>query len=442
MPCKLGTRRDDVVPERQTMYESGMSGVAPRAQKALVFCAGMAACTAFGCATTQHRTVWLKHLGEANLPPASERDVAVYLSEDLLEFELEAEESILDWRFPEMGRSVARWFVADLRERFANVGRSDILPSEASERDDFPIIVDLRVEGVEWTGESGFDDTLKGTVRLSLTVYDSRGAEVLSREVEGVATSNPVTSANQAEGIAQLLSLAASNATRNAAAIVEGLRIDAASLPPSIPINDWKDLRSTAPHDAAALVAESPVSDGSLDIGSALVGQNGFKAGANGYLDFGLRAVHRSRSGPYAGALISLGIPSNNDFHPSALPDVGYGLNVIGGIEPDWKYLAPWAEAGLGFGALWGGGDRAVGPEGHWAIGLDFPYDNNGIRRALGLFASGKAVYDIGLTSGAHVPPDGWLYSLTLGVRIRISLPINQVAAPKSCAPTCAFYDR
>ncbi len=416
--------------------------MAPRAQKALFFCAGIAACSAFGCATTQYRTVWLKHLGEAELPTASERDVAVYLSEDLLEFELQAEESILDWRFPEMGRSVARWFVADLRERFANVGRIDILPSEASERDDFPIIVDLRVEDVEWTGESGFNDTLTGKVRLSLTVYDSRGAEVLSREVDGVATDNPVGSTNQAEGIARLISLAASSATRNAAAIVEGLHIDAAALPPFIPINDWKDLRSTAPRDAAALVAESPISDGSLDIGSAMVGQNGFRPTGNGYFDIGLRAVQRSRSGPYLGALLSLGIPSKDDFHPLSLPDVGYGLTVIGGIEPDWKYFAPWAEAGLGFGALWGGGDRAVGPEGSWAVGLDFPYDNQGIRQAFGFFGSGKAVYDIGLTSGKYVPPDRWLYSFALGVRVRISLPIHQVAAPKSCAPTCSYYDR
>lgn len=419
-----------------------MSRTACGARAALVFGAGLALCATTGCATTQSRSVWIGHVGYKDLPRASERDVAVYLSDALLDFEPTVEEGVRDWRFPDLGRSVARWFVADLRERFANVGRIDFLPSEASERDDFPLVVDLRVEDVEWSLGGVLEASDLATVRLSLTVYDSRGAEVFSRDVEGSATVAPVISRNQAENVARLVSSAASNATRNAATIVEALRVDGALLPRDLPINDWDDLRSTAPPRAEALVADSPVSDGSIDLGWAMVNQSGFRPSHSGYFEFGLRAVQRSRSGPFGGVLLTLGIPEYDDLRPYEPPSLGFGLAMIGGLKPDWDYIRPFVEGGLGFGALWGDGARAFGPAGRWGVGVDLPYDQWGVNQALGLLASGNAVYDIGLTDGEWVPPSRWLYSFTVGVRFTVTVPMNQVAAPTSCAPICTVYDK
>lgn len=58
------------------------------------------------------------------------------------------------------------------------------------------------------------------------------------------------------------------------------------------------------------------------------------------------------------------------------------------------------------------------------------------------MLASGRAIYDVGLTDGRVVPPSRWLYSFTLGVRFTVTVPMDQVASPKSCAPVCAVYDK
>ena len=135
----------------------------------------IAACALSACAQT--RTVWIDHVGQPELPAATTRDVAVYVSEDLLNFAPEPKEGSVQWRFPEFGRSLARVFVTDLRERFANVGRAETLPGETAGRSDLPLVIDLRAKDVEWKferdaveffGESTL--TVTATVRVSLTV--------------------------------------------------------------------------------------------------------------------------------------------------------------------------------------------------------------------------------------------------------------------------------
>lgn len=77
-----------------------------------------------------------------------------------------------------------------------------------------------------------------------------------------------------------------------------------------------------------------------------------------------------------------------------------------------------------------------AGPLGFGRIGVDVPYNVEDPRVAFGLFVEQQAIAPVGADT-----PD-WIHSTVFGILLRGIEPVDSVASPNGCSPTCVAYDQ